>query len=912
MHFKSRRNFLKSIGAASVVSTLGEAAFMSHAYANSFAGASAASQGGLPADARPTLGIVGDQVTSKFYYVSPSKLTVAYQANGYLTWALALSGQRLRIVFDDTIDRDKPDKPVNSIFATPGATVSGDFLKQVQACIDMGVSDIICMGGQNDLVGGTSLARLQEAWTAAIQLAVSNNKRVWWLTQTPLDKEKLAVRADIIKLNQWILAQGTAYSGVHIIDVASRVCGSVAGAGAPGDPSAWCKGYSKDGATPINVGAYYMGKAIAEVWRQELPNDFSLAHDPLDDIQGDPRSCNIVHNSLFTETGITGFNMADPGVGYTKNFELVFTDGIGSGAVGVAEVKDGKVVSLIVENSGVYSVAPKVSFEKGDGHGAVAEATLGIAGFVGFAERDAKTTVTSIAPLGDGANEAAVTVNYPAWQAIGGLAYGYTMTSAMANHIGPQDKFSIRCVVTRNEALPTTDRLAAIGPVVKCFLGQDMPEYSFVSCRYSADDSRLPEGFTAVFLTPPAKSGLVSNITLYLQAANDNTNTRDTTASFKLSRFSCIVEPSKQFAAVEKSQVKFNPGHYCTVYPNWEPFRFITEQDSFNQDVRNGSNGLLETTAAWRGIELPCYWRELEPNEGEYQYKKIEDWLEALGEYVNKNGVNVKKHLIVYLLSDSYNRQAKDSFPDYILAEGYADGGKYGGVYPHNFSGSTPRGFKARYFHPKIQERLIALGKALAAKFDDHELFEAFRMDETSPGETFAHDFPKERTNYVEGQINIAHQINKAFKKTMFIMGFNYVADQKFSRAARMFIQAGVGMGGVDLVMSDRALAGRYQSYDIIKAASPYVPSVIHFDGGNYMSNANTPQDITKLVDYAKDRLHASHICWNRKYDHNTPNAICDYRHLTSYLNTLHTQEEWESAAGRTGGLITERPSSIA
>jgi hypothetical protein len=83
---------------------------------------------------------------------------------------------------------------------------------------------------------------------------------------------------------------------------------------------------------------------------------------------------------------------------------------------------------------------------------------------------------------------------------------------------------------------------------------------------------------------------------------------------------------------------------------------------------------------------------------------------------------------------------------------------------------------------------------------------------------------------------------------------------------------------------------------------------VIHFDGGNYMSNANTPQEITKLVGYAKDRLRASHICWNRTYPGNT---ACNYRHLTSYLNTLQTQEEWESAAGCTGGLVTERATSI-
>jgi hypothetical protein len=867
MSNKSRRKFLKSISAASLVSAFGPAAFMSPASTSA-----AALQGAAALATDSTLGIVGDEITAKFYYVSPDKLAVKYMANGYITWALALAGQRLRIASNQ---------------ASAGATVTGTdasgFIAQMQACINDGVSDIICMGGKNDLQGGKSLAAVKSAWTDAINLAVNNGKRVWWLTQTPLDNAPSDVRANIVALNSWILEVASQFSQVVAIDVAAAVSTSAT-------YPAWKAKYSSDHVTPINIGAYFMGKEIARVWNQALPDVFALATDPLDDIQGDPRSFNIVHNSMFTQTGVASFSNLAVGANYTKDFDLVFSGGVGNGALATARVSNGAVVSIDIVNSGSYSEAPTVSFEKGDGSGAAAVAHLGMAGFTSTDD----TSVVGSAVRTDGhGNDAIVQVKFPAWQAPRGLKYLYTMNRDIVKHIGPNDSFAIRCEITREAPQDiVNDKLTAVGPVIKCFGASNL---SFESCAYSSDDLPLPEAFTAVMLTPPARTGPTKYISLSLNAANDNSYVQGATGTFKVGRFSCLVQPSLQITAVSKGMVKFNPGHYCFIYADWTYANFA-QQDSFNTAVV----GTLQTSAAWRGIEKGCYWRNLEPSKGVYNFGEIDAWLVALGGFVNNNGFNVKKRLIVYLLSDSYNRPANVSFPDYILQDLEYEGG----VYAH----SQGKGFKAKYFNKFVQDRLIALGQAIAARYDGHELFEAYRMDETSPGDTLNTLYPARLTDYVEGQVRIAAEINRAFKQTMFVMGFNYLADQKDTRAARLFIQAGVGMGGVDLVQSDSALAGQFKSYDMISSASPYVPSLIHFDGGNYMSNQSLPQDVSTVPAFAVSRLRASHISWYRTYPSTAPS---NYANLTAYLNTLHTQPEWESPAYCTGVLVTDRAAAI-
>lgn len=882
---ESRRTFLKTVTAASVASTLGNAAVLSKAYATQVS----TRYGTVTTDNLPsndnTLGIVGDIVTSKFYSVSATE--VKYMANGYLTWALALAQQRLRI---------------KSNQSAPSATVKNDFYNQVEACIADGVTDIVCMGGQSDLRNGTTLADLQTAWSSVIARAAQGAQRVWWLTQTPLNSNiaSATLRNTITSLNTWIISKASEYSNVTVIDVTTPV--SATKDGGP----VWSGNLSSDGITPINIGALRIGQAIAAKWNAAISNHFELAVDPLDDIVSDPRSVNIVHNSLFTEgLGVSSFDTLTGGSGYSGNFDLVFRGGSGSGAIAQAVVSGGVVTGMNIINPGSYTSPPDVSFEKGNGSGAAGTIKLGAAGYANLNRR----VDTSLEAHPDGntyGQVAKVKVTFPTFDFDCGLRYAYTMNRDMLKHLGPKDDFSVRCEVHR-EAI--ADKLAAAGPAIRMYRGSTT--FIYHSCYASPGDQALPADvqFKAVFLTPTARVANTNSVELLFHVASDRSYVADATGTVKVGRFSCLVQPSVTYTRAQKGIVNFHPGHYLNVYADWGYGHFDT-QDGFetNPVPTSTSPG---TTAAWRGIERPWYWKDLEPTKGVYNLDGIYNWLEYLRNYKNKDGTPVAKYLLVYLLSDSYNtKKAEDSFPQYILNDPEYDKG----VYLHN----NGKGYKTRYDNVHVQDRLIALAQAIAARFDSDPVFEGFRIDETAAGDTLQSVLTEHNTrtgenvtltDYVEGQVRIAVEMNKAFKQSMFTIGFNYVADHKDTRMARMLVQAGVGMGAVDIVQIEPTLAGKYMSYDIIKSASRFVPSLAHFDALNYMSNGSVEQDVSTVTGFAATNLNASHISWYRQWPSNLSN---NYEDLIKYFNAKKTQAEWQSAAGCTDGLNTVPAESIS
>lgn len=875
-----RRKFLKSVTAASMVSTLGSAALIARAATTaSCTGYSALET--PPSGTSNTLGIIGDQVTAKFYIksVTNSIETVKFMSNGYITWAQALSGQKLRIVANQS----------QAYTMVTGADIDNGFKKQMQDCLAAQVSDIICMGGQQDLVNGISLDTVKTAWLEIIQIAVCANKRIWWLTQTPVDNANDAIRASIYQLNLWIIDQARNFSNVTVIDVAA-VVSRLIGSGATAYQQWLDRTRNKDDFyTPINTGAFAIGKAIAQQWNG-LPSTFQLASNPLDDIQGDPRSFNIIHNGLMGDIGINRVTDLVGGSGYKGDgngyFPLIFEGGTGSGAIGRAQVNgSGAVIAVDIQHSGLYTVAPSISFAKGLGGGASATARLGIAGFThGESVIEAQSERTD--KIGVDAN---LTISYPNYQTKRGLGYHFSMGEELLKHLGANDTFTIQCAVSHVAA---QSMLTAAGPYIKCYGGT---ERTYDSCGDSPDDLPLPAFTDAIFVTPPLAHTDAKNIRFYLYATNDQSWASNAKARVKFGRVSCSVSPSKMIDPVVKDVVKFHPGHYVTVYPDWN-YATFQKQDGFNTGIVQGN----VTTAAWSGVEKQVRWATIQPTATSYDFSTITDWIDGLRAWNAAHPERNPKRLMLYLLSDSYNNPSPAYLPDHILNGKNSDSDSY--YYFH----SNGNGKKLKYFDTFVQSQLIALGQALAAEFDAEPLFEGYRMDETSPGNTLVGLHPTRLTDYIEGQIHVAAEVNRAFKQTMFIMGFNFVADQKMSRAARMLVQAGVGMGVVDLVKTDTSLAGPFASYDYIKAASPYVSSVAHFDSGNYWSNTTLPvADLADIITFARARVNASHICWYR----NNLVAAPNYWTLTTTLNKLPT--DWDSAAGRSYGLSTTRATSL-
>jgi hypothetical protein len=85
----------------------------------------------------------------------------------------------------------------------------------------------------------------------------------------------------------------------------------------------------------------------------------------------------VVWQTTVMPTGVTEVDITNGGTGYTSAPAVSFTGGGGTGAAGVAEVSNGKVVSIILTSGGSgYTSAPAVSFAGGGGTGAAGAAQI--------------------------------------------------------------------------------------------------------------------------------------------------------------------------------------------------------------------------------------------------------------------------------------------------------------------------------------------------------------------------------------------------------------------------------------------------------------------------------------------------------------------------------------------------------
>ena len=203
---------------------------------------------------------------------------------------------------------------------------------------------------------------------------------------------------------------------------------------------------------------------------------------------------------------------------------------------------------------------------------------------------------------------------------------------------------------------------------------------------------------------------------------------------------------------------------------------------------------------------------------------------------------------------------------------------------------------------------MIALAVAMAARYDSNPYFEALRFDETAVGDTFTNYYPGQATAYVEGHLNVAIGANNAFKQTMVVKGFNYVADGNTVRFLRALVEAGVGIGNVDAVETDSLLNAYlngpyYQLEQLYKS----IPIYVRVDGGNYMSNGSTPQSMATTWALMQT-LCGTHCSWSRNFP--TSNSV-DYGSVTTYLNTFGNQAFWETPANYNTGLKTYKPLAV-
>ncbi len=238
----------------------------------------------------------------------------------------------------------------------------------------------------------------------------------------------------------------------------------------------------------------------------------------------------------------------------------------------------------------------------------------------------------------------------------------------------------------------------------------------------------------------------------------------------------CIKTSSNQScssSSVAKGDgVKWHPGHY----------------------MLNHSGKKAFSHPNIKGAQIRYFWKDLEPSKGKYNFSQIE---RDLKEFSAK-----KKRLFIYLEYKAFNSKARERncAPKYIY-----DMGGVGHVYYDEKERFADRGHKiwkclAQVYKKPIEERVVALIRALGKRFNNETYIEGLILPETA-GTGGDGKNQTMNNNYFAALNRINVEAKKAFPNSLVFLQANSApggtaAMRKIMDQAQ---KAGVGVGGPDI-----------------------------------------------------------------------------------------------------------------
>jgi hypothetical protein len=281
---------------------------------------------------------------------------------------------------------------------------------------------------------------------------------------------------------------------------------------------------------------------------------------------------------------------------------------------------------------------------------------------------------------------------------------------------------------------------------------------------------------------------------------------------------------------------KWNPGHYIrTQEPAWASKRA----------ARRAYYDLMTADPAIKGGLLLVPWGAVETAKGVYDFSEID----ADIAYVHSKG---KKLLIEIWWMDFWHSipsvpQSGDKWlPDYVVADGGTRNLQYGG-------------FIAKIDEAPWMDRLIALNNALAARYDSNPDVEQLIMTETANAYTNTGQFDR-----------LIPAMGTAWKQTGTVLYANWVTSPDDARRlAALRLQNRVGFGGPDILPPPGE-----ETHEALVARGAGVVNINGWTGdyGKVDYRGQAPMSFSyevlgdlppsKLIDYAKGTLKATHIAW--------------------------------------------------
>lgn len=340
-------------------------------------------------------------------------------------------------------------------------------------------------------------------------------------------------------------------------------------------------------------------------------------------------------------------------------------------------------------------------------------------------------------------------------------------------------------------------------------------------------------------------------------------------------RKSCVLWTTMIFAAAGLSQsaepqsgaVKWHPGHYLMVRspkpsPDWIRKEF-------------------------RGVQKLYYWKAIEPKKDQYDFSQIEADLAFLRQR--------DKRLVIQVQSKAFG-QGADYTPLYLRDPEYG-----GGIYK-----TSTGSFNPVIWNGAVNERLMALFRALGKELDANPFLEAVVLPETAPSSNIG-KVPQAGVDAYSHQKLIAASkaqmkaLKEAFPHTVVIQYTNFPREalQDLTDYQK---EIGVGLGGPDVRPYDPGLGnptnGIYRFYPKLSGIVPLGTAVQSPD--YTMKRHNGPFDptpVNEIYEFGRDKLHLNYMFW--------------YPHPKYFDQVLKMMNEPSFPKDVAGGLDARRPEKI-
>ncbi|PSJ16560.1 glycoside hydrolase [Nitrosomonas supralitoralis] len=316
--------------------------------------------------------------------------------------------------------------------------------------------------------------------------------------------------------------------------------------------------------------------------------------------------------------------------------------------------------------------------------------------------------------------------------------------------------------------------------------------------------------------------------------------------------FSIVLAPLNAIAATtDPTAVKWHPGHYY----------IIKGASKNNATYLAQVYSELDATPALQGMMIRYFWNDLEKSKGVYDFSSIDKRLAEL----SARG----KRLVIQVQTKSFNK--RQVVPSYMKTAEY-DGGEYD---ISDYGNTVVTGRNIKLWNLQVQNRLIALFKAMGTRYNSHPYFEGISMIETAMGQPIAPLSNAQVTAFYNNKLNVQKQMRLFFPNTMTIQEVNYPRPILASFVTGLK-DIGTALSSPDTFIEEKGLLfkatkydpsqGVYNYYSDFAGIIPMVPTVM---SNNYK---NTKGDgtgyvptISQILAFARDTLHANYIFWTRE-----------------------------------------------